>query len=246
MSLDGYQYKCCLCITNRSCPFCCRSRSWSRGRSWGRRFGPGPRDETPGTDSLTRSTPFSCYRDHFKHFCSENDNIQCFKVFICCGFAEHQSPPLVSCRIVGEKRRLGTWASFECGARQKEGSGDEKSRIQETLNLSTCVDSSTNTKTDRSGVWTERKKKENIIHVSYVRCQVSGIRCQGSSVRCHVSHVACHLSPTPTAKDPPPAGGGSAFPRLHTHRHTTDRHCNLETEWAQRANSVKIQFEDIV
>ena len=75
-------------------------------------------------------------------------------------------------------------------------------RIRETLNLSTCADSSTGT----------IKNLRN--HVSCVMCHVSCVICQGhvscvmcymSNVTCHVLHVACHMSLTPTAVETDPA-----------------------------------------
>ena len=72
-----------------------------------------------------------------------------------------------------------------------------KSYIWETLNLSTCADSSTNT-----------KKK----HVSFVTCLVAHVMCHVQRVICHISCVSyqmspvtCHLSLTltATATDPP-------------------------------------------
>ena len=57
---------------------------------------------------------------------------------------------------------------------------NNKSCLQETLNLSTCADRSTNTKTDRKG----QNKNIFLFHVSGVRCHM-----------CHMSPVTCHLSP---------------------------------------------------
>ena len=51
--------------------------------------------------------------------------------------------------------------------------------IRETLNLLTCADSRTNTKTDRKG---EEEEKN-------VSCQVSGVQYQMLSVNCHLSPV---------------------------------------------------------
>ena len=54
--------------------------------------------------------------------------------------------------------------------------------LQETLNISTCADSSTDTKS---------KIK---LFVSSVACQVTIVRCHMSVVLCHMLHVTCHLS----------------------------------------------------
>ena len=58
-----------------------------------------------------------------------------------------------------------------CDGGCDSGAGDiskqKKIRIQETLNLWTCADSRTNTKTDRN-----RQKEEKENHLSHVRCQV--------------------------------------------------------------------------
>ena len=66
-----------------------------------------------------------------------------------------------------------------------------KSRIGETLNLSTCTDSSTDTKTDRNGQ--KVKSKNNKYHMY-------GIRCHLSPVACHLSPNTCHLLLMPNAK----------------------------------------------
>ena len=65
-----------------------------------------------------------------------------------------------------------------------------KSRIQESLNLSMCADSSND--------------------------KISGVRCQVSRIRCHVSHVTCHMliTPTATATDPPPANFSTMQSRM--------------------------------
>ena len=57
----------------------------------------------------------------------------------------------------------------------------KKSRKRETLNLSTCADSSTDTKKSKIYIF-ERIKK----------CQVSFVTCHVSGVRCHLSPVTCH------------------------------------------------------
>ena len=54
----------------------------------------------------------------------------------------------------------------------KKFSTIQKSRIRETLNPSTCADTSTDTKTDKN----KQKGREKM-----------------SCVMCHVSHVACHM-----------------------------------------------------
>ena len=74
----------------------------------------------------------------------------------------------------------------------------KKSRIRETLNLSTCADSRTDTKTDKNG---QRKiRRKNFM---------TNFTCRVSPVTCHPLHVTCHLSLTPTATatatDPAPA-----------------------------------------
>ena len=46
----------------------------------------------------------------------------------------------------------------------------EKSGIGETLNLLTCTDITINSKSDRKK---KEKKKLNMCHISYVRCQLS-------------------------------------------------------------------------
>ena len=79
----------------------------------------------------------------------------------------------------------------------------EKSCIREILNLSTCVNSSTATNTDRKGRRKRRRK------MSCVRCHVSG-------VTRHVSPLTCHLwiTPTATATDPPNANSPIMHSRL--------------------------------
>ena len=63
--------------------------------------------------------------------------------------------------------------------------------IWETLNLLTCADKSTNTKTDR-----KKDLKKIMCHVAPVKCQVSGVRYYVSCVTYHVSfvNVPFHLS----------------------------------------------------
>ena len=58
-----------------------------------------------------------------------------------------------------------------------------KSRIQETLNLSTCVHNNT-------GCKTQRNKQKGIL--KNVMCHVSF--CNVSLVTCHMSYVMCHVS----------------------------------------------------
>ena len=55
----------------------------------------------------------------------------------------------------------------------------EKSGIGETLNLLTCTDITTNSKSDRKK---KEKKKLNMCHISYVRCQLSYTMCHLSWV----------------------------------------------------------------
>ena len=70
-----------------------------------------------------------------------------------------------------------------------------KSCIQDTLNLSTSADSSTNTKTDRN-------RQKVMFHISHVMC--------------HVSPVTCCLSLTPIARatHPPPTSSPAMQSRL--------------------------------
>ena len=72
-----------------------------------------------------------------------------------------------------------------------------KSRIRETLNLLTCSDSSTDTKTDRNKqkVRGKRKRPNVMCHVSHVTCHISCVMCNMSCVKCLMFHVASHLSP---------------------------------------------------
>ena len=68
------------------------------------------------------------------------------------------------------------------------------SRIRDTLNPSTCLDLTTNTKTDRSAQkQTKRRLKKKIIIMFSVMCQVSPVTCHPSLVTCHLSPVTCHL-----------------------------------------------------
>ena len=95
---------------------------------------------------------------------------------------------------------------------------------KDTLNLSICADSSTNTKTDKNGQKGKKKKKKEkyifICNVGCVGCQVSGAMCHISYVMCHVSHVAF-----------------SAM--AQTHIYTTSGYLSVETKLSQRAESVK-------
>ena len=75
--------------------------------------------------------------------------------------------------------------------------GGEKFRIRETLNISMCAYSSTDTKTDRKNI--KRKKK---------------VMCHMSRVMCHLSRVTCHLSLTPMATAPPTANSPIRHIRL--------------------------------
>ena len=86
----------------------------------------------------------------------------------------------------------------------------EKIPIYETLNLSTCADSSTNTKSQKN------IKKKNLCLFFSIRCQVSDVRCHVSCVTCHLSYVTCHISitPTVTAMDPPPANSPTMHIRM--------------------------------
>ena len=70
----------------------------------------------------------------------------------------------------------------------------QKSHKREAPNLSTCADSSTDTKTNRK----HRRGHKRICIYLYgwsVRCHMSGVTCQVSCVMCHVLRVVCHLSP---------------------------------------------------
>ena len=73
--------------------------------------------------------------------------------------------------------------------------------IRETLNLSTCADGSTNTKTDRKK---HRKKRKRTCHMSGVQYQVSSVKCHASHVTCYMSRVRCHPSPVTCHQQPQP------------------------------------------
>ena len=68
----------------------------------------------------------------------------------------------------------------------------KKSCIWETLNLSTCTDSST----DKISFYLmkEKKKLKKKKQVLCVRCHVSGVISHIPPVTCHVSHVIFHMS----------------------------------------------------
>ena len=53
-----------------------------------------------------------------------------------------------------------------------------------TLNLLTCADSNTDTKTDRNGQKGEKEEK-NMCHVSHITCHMSCVMCWVSRVTCH-------------------------------------------------------------
>ena len=72
----------------------------------------------------------------------------------------------------------------------------KKSCIRETLNLSTGMDNSTNTK---------GKEKNG----SCFRCKVAHVTCHGLRVICHKS-----LTPTATGTDPPPANSSIMHSRM--------------------------------
>ena len=76
------------------------------------------------------------------------------------------------------------------------------------LNLSVCVDSSSNT--------IKSPQPKNLFHVSGVMCQVSGVPCYVSHVMSCVSRVAYHISlmPTTTTMDPPPAYSPTMHSRM--------------------------------
>ena len=80
------------------------------------------------------------------------------------------------------------------------------SAIQKKLNLSTCADSSTDTKADRKRLKGKKKKTlmKIMCHASCFICHMSHVTCCVSGVTCHLSSVSCQLSLTPTAKDLPP------------------------------------------
>ena len=74
----------------------------------------------------------------------------------------------------------------------------EKSHVHETLNLSMCADSSTNT------IKYIKKKCESSVkcdmshipcHMSHVPCHKSHVKCQMSQVTCYMSNFMCHVSP---------------------------------------------------
>ena len=81
-------------------------------------------------------------------------------------------------------------------------------RILETLNLSTCADSSTNTNKS------EEKKKEKQGHVSpvTVTCHLTPVTCHLSPVTCHLSHV--YESPRMLSEA---AEGDLLIPRVKIH-----------------------------
>ena len=64
-------------------------------------------------------------------------------------------------------------------------------RILKTQNLSTCVDSSTNTKTNRQGykLIGPLKNLNIMFHVSHVTCHMSCVAYPLSLVTCHLSPV---------------------------------------------------------
>ena len=70
----------------------------------------------------------------------------------------------------------------------------QKNRIWDTLSLSTCADSSTDTKTNRKVQKKIYIKKIYIYmcHISHFTCHMSGVRCHMPCVACRVSHVTCH------------------------------------------------------
>ena len=75
----------------------------------------------------------------------------------------------------------------------------EKYCIRETLNLLTCVSSSTNTPNPPQKLNKNNKLSVVSCQVSGVRCQVSGVRCNISCVECRASPITCDMSITPTA-----------------------------------------------
>ena len=97
--------------------------------------------------------------------------------------------------IVKCQKVLGVWKVISSPARDTTSvqqvirgeQGREKSGIQDTLNLSTCGNSSTDTRR-------KNNQEKNQFHVSCVMCHVSP-----DPVTCHIS-----LMPSATATDPPP------------------------------------------
>ena len=69
----------------------------------------------------------------------------------------------------------------------------EKSRIRETLNLSTDADHRTDIFWGGGMVKKEEEKKEKK-NVLCVTCHMSHVTCHVSRVMCHVSRVTCHVS----------------------------------------------------
>ena len=102
----------------------------------------------------------------------------------------------------------------------------KKTCKQESLNLLTYGDSSTDTKTDRNG----HKRRE----------KMSGVMCQASRVTCHKSCVACHLSllPTATATDPPPADSPTMHNRLVLKDQTTQTIKNSKSHQNRKTTKI--------
>ena len=82
-----------------------------------------------------------------------------------------------SCRPSRQLQAVKTVAKYKTGINYKL---ILKSRIQETLNLSMCADSSTDTQTKRN-------------RTDKIKCHISRVTCHVSHVTCHMSRVACQI-----------------------------------------------------
>ena len=103
----------------------------------------------------------------------------------------------------------------------------KKSRIWETLNVWMCADCSTNTKTDQSNQKGDIREKCVMCYLSHVTCYVSHVNMPKLAI------LAWSRSLQSTWKRV------SAMAQTDTQTHTTQGHCNLETESAQWTDSVK-------
>ena len=66
-------------------------------------------------------------------------------------------------------------------------------RIQEKLNFTTFVDSSTDIKRTEADIKTKLIKKNIMCHMSLAMCHMSCVSCLVSYFMCHVSYVMCHM-----------------------------------------------------
>ena len=85
-----------------------------------------------------------------------------------------------------------------------------KSPVQETLNLSMCVDGITNTKTDRH----RQKGKgggDNKYHLSHVMCHMSNVTLP---VLCATCHLSTDTNPNSHSRSPLPANSPSIYSML--------------------------------